>query len=103
MRHLPIIVAGCISAAACASTIKEDMAMLEGQPLSVVIGKIGLPIEERKIAGMKAYIWGSPGILTNGAKGKCQVRAVMNGDVIGSLEYEGDESLCQRYVGRLRP
>jgi hypothetical protein len=47
---------------------QEDMAMLEGQPLSVVIGKIGLAIEERKIAGMKAYIWGSPGILTNGAK-----------------------------------
>jgi cobalamin biosynthesis protein CbiD len=102
MRYIPTIVSGCILVAACASTIKESMTKLEGQPVSVLINKIGLPIEERRIAGMKVYIWGSPGKLVKGERGKCQIRAVMSDNVIEALEYEGDESLCQRYAGRLR-
>jgi hypothetical protein len=27
----------------------------------------------------------------------------MNGDVIESFDYQGDESLCERYAARLRP
>jgi hypothetical protein len=103
MRRVPAITAVCTLVASCAGTIKESMTKLEGQPLSAVISRIGLPIGERRIAGTKVYIWGSPEMLTKGVKGKCQIRAVMNDNVIGSLEYEGDESLCQRYAGRLRP
>jgi hypothetical protein len=47
--------------AGCAGTIKEGMTRLEGRPLSAAIAKIGLPIEERTVAGKKVYIWGSIG------------------------------------------
>ena len=46
--------------AACAGTVKEGMTRLQGQPLSVVIAKIGLPTDERIVAGKKVYIWGTP-------------------------------------------
>jgi hypothetical protein len=79
------------------------MTKLGGQPLSAAIAKIGSPVDERTIAGKKVYIWGSLEISAKGGKDKkCQIRATMNGDVIGSLDYEGDESLCQRYAARLR-
>jgi hypothetical protein len=94
-------VTACALIAGCAGTIKEGMARLEGQPLSTAIAKLGLPIEEQTIAGMKVYVWGSPGMLPKGAKA-CQLRAIMNGEVIGSFEYEGNESVCQRYAERLR-
>jgi hypothetical protein len=76
------------------------MTKLEGQPLSAVVAKIGPPVDERKIAGKTVYIWGSLESPTRGAKDmQCQIRAVMNGDLIGSFDYEGDESLCKRYTG----
>src|SRR6516162_4212739 len=75
----------------------------EGLPLRAVIVKIGEPIDERTNAGRKVYIWGTPGTVNNGDKGKCQITATMEGDVIASLDYQGDELLCQRYAARLRP
>jgi hypothetical protein len=63
-----------------------------------------LPIEERTVAGKKVYIWGSLEMPTKAPKEKkCQIRATMNGDLIESFDYQGDESLCQRYAERLRP
>jgi hypothetical protein len=103
------VAAAGISVASCAGTIKEGMAKYEGLPLSAAIAKIGPPLDERWIAGKKAYIWGSiPETSAKGAKGakddkQCQIRAIMNGDVIESLDYQGDEGLCQRYAARLRP
>jgi hypothetical protein len=59
------------------------MTRLEGRPLSAAIAKIGLPIEERTIAGKKVYIWGSLEMPTKAPKEKkCQIRATMNGDLI---------------------
>jgi len=101
VHRLAATVTACALIAGCAGTIKEGMARLEGQPLSTAIAKLGLPIEEQTIAGMKVYVWGSPGMLPKGAKA-CQLRAIMNGEVIGSFEYEGNESVCQRYAERLR-
>ena len=75
---------------------------LEGQPLSAIIAKIGSPIEERTIEGRKVYIWGSPNMTPPSHDATCQIRATMNGDIVGSLEYQGDERLCQRYAARLR-
>jgi hypothetical protein len=92
-----------ISVASCAGTIKERMVKFEGQPLSAVVAKIGEPIDERTIAGRRVYIWGSLGAVTKGEKGKCQIRATMDGNLIASFDYEGDEELCQRYAARLRP
>jgi hypothetical protein len=101
---LAAVVVGCTFLVSCAGSIKEGMAQLEGQPLSAVIAKIGAPIEERTIEGRKVYIWGSPSPNTapSSRDTGCQIRATMNGDLVGSLEYQGNEQLCQRYAARLR-
>ena len=103
MHRVAAVAAVCSLIAACAGTIKEEMTKLGGQPLSAAVSKIGPPVDERTIAGKKVYIWGFPELSSKGTKEKqCQIRATMNGDVIGSLDYEGDDSLCQRYAARLR-
>jgi hypothetical protein len=95
--------AACLSVAACAGTVKEGMAKLEGQPLSAVVARIGQPMGERNIAGKRVYYWGSPQLSSKSDGGpQCQIQATMNGDVIERLAYEGDEGLCQRYAERLR-
>jgi hypothetical protein len=96
--------AACILVAACAGTIKEEMAKLEGQPLSTVIAKIGQPMGERSIAGKRVYYWGTPPPLSSKSdRGpQCQIQATMNGDVVERLAYEGDEALCLKYAARFR-
>jgi hypothetical protein len=103
MHRLAAVAATGITVASCAGTIKERMAKFEGLPLSAAIAKIGEPIDERTNAGRKVYIWGSLGTVNKGEKGKCQITATMDGDVIASVDYQGDETLCQRYAARLRP
>ena len=103
VRRLAAAAAGCTLVAACAGTIHEGMAKLEGQPLSAIVAKIGAPIDERTIEGKKVYIWGSPNMTQPSGDARCQIRATMNGDLVGSLEYQGDEQLCQHYAARLRP
>jgi hypothetical protein len=104
MHQSAVVAAIGMSVASSAGTIKEGMAKFEGLPLSAAIAKIGLPLdEERTAAGKKVYIWGSLVDPTKGAKDKqCQIRAIMNGDVIESFDYQGDEQLCQRYAAGLR-
>jgi hypothetical protein len=95
--------AACMLVAACAGTVKEGMAKLEGQPLSAVVARIGQPIGERSIAGKRVYYWGSPQLSSKGDRApQCQIQATMNGDVIERLAYDGDEALCQKYAERLR-
>ena len=103
MHRLAAVVAACTLVVACAGSIKEGMTQLEGQPLSAIVAKIGAPLEERTIEGKKVYIWGSPNMTSPSRDPTCQIRATMNGDIVGSLEYRGDELLCQRYAARLRP
>jgi hypothetical protein len=103
MHRLAVVAAMGVSVASCADTSKERMAKFEGLPLSTAISKIGEPIDERTNAGRKVYIWGSLGTVNKGEKGKCQITATMDGDVIASFDYQGDETLCQRYAARLRP
>src|SRR5450755_3742027 len=94
MHRLAAVAAMGICVAACAGTLKEGISRLQGQPLGVVIAKIGVPSDERTVAGKKVYIWGPPEPLQKGSKEKgCQFRATMNGDVIESFDYQGDESL----------
>jgi hypothetical protein len=103
MHRLAAVATVGISVASCAGTAKERMAKFDGLPLSAAISKIGEPIDERWDAGKKVYIWGS--LAEKPAKGAkdCQIRATMNGDVIESFDYQGDETICQRYAARLRP
>ena len=103
MLRLVVAAAGCALVAACAGSIKEGMTQLEGQPLSAIVAKIGAPIEERTIEGKKVYIWGSPIGTPASRDATCEIRATMNGDLVGSLEYQGDQKLCERYAARLRP
>jgi hypothetical protein len=103
MHRLAVVAAMGISVASCAGTIKEGMTKFEGLPLGAVVAKIGEPIDERTIAGRKVYIWGSLGTVNKGEKGKCQITATMDDDVIASFDYQGDETLCRRYAARLRP
>jgi len=105
VHRFAVVAAGCSLVAACAGTVREGMAKLEGQPLSAVIARIGPPLDERKIAGQTVYIWGSLEMTPpKGSHDKtCQIRATMNGDIVVSLDYQGDESLCQRYAARLQP
>jgi hypothetical protein len=103
MHRIAAVAAVGMSVASCAGTAKERMAKFEGLPLSAAIAKIGEPIDERWVAGKKIYIWGSLAEQpTKGAK-QCQIRAMMNGDVIESFDYQGDETICQQYAARLRP
>jgi hypothetical protein len=100
----PTTIAACILVGACAGTVKEGMAKLEGQPLSAVVARIGQPMGERSIAGKRVYYWGTPQLSSqSGREQQCQIQATMNGDVIERLAYEGDETLCQKYAERLRP
>jgi hypothetical protein len=86
---------------ACAgAAIKEGMTALQGQPLSAAIAKLGVPTEERTIAGQKVYIWFTR-TLDEGTELKCQIRVIMNGDVIGSWDFEGNEAKCSRYAAML--
>ena len=103
MQRFAAVAAVGMFVASCAGTAKERMAKFEGLPLSAAIAKIGEPIDERTNAGRKVYIWGSLGTVSKGEKGKCQITATMDGDVIASVDYQGDETLCQRYAARLRP
>jgi hypothetical protein len=62
--------------------------------LSAVVARIGQPMGERSIAGKRVYYWGSPELSSKSDREKqCQIRAIMNGDVIERLSYEGDEAL----------
>jgi hypothetical protein len=61
--------AACILVAACAGTIKEGMAKLEGQPLSAVVARIGQPMGERSIAGKRVYYWGTPQLSSKSLSG----------------------------------
>jgi hypothetical protein len=102
MHQLAAVAAVGMSVASCAGTAKERMAKFDGLPLRAAIAKIGEPIDERTTAGRKVYIWGTLGTVNQGDKGKCQITATMDGDVVASFDYQGDEALCQRYAARLR-
>jgi hypothetical protein len=87
---------------ACAGqAIEKGMSALQGQPLSAAIAKLGVPTEERTIAGLKIYVWFHR-TLQEGTELKCQIRVTMRGDVIDSWDYEGNEARCARYAAMLR-
>ncbi|SRR5258708_4298443 len=100
MYRVVIIVAACLFVAACSmNEIKKGMTALEGQPISAAIAKLGLPTDERIIAGQKVYIWFTSDV-TRGTETKCQIRVIMKGEVIGSWDAEGNDSICKRYAMR---
>jgi hypothetical protein len=88
--------------AGCANQVMNSVTdHLIGQPVSVVIDRLGVPTEERTIAGMKVYIW-TTGTIWKGTEYKCTIRAIMSGDVIRSFDWEGDEVRCSEYAQSLQ-
>ncbi|HEY7243029.1 MAG TPA: hypothetical protein VH678_04000 [Xanthobacteraceae bacterium] len=90
-----------IAVAGCAfDAIDKGMTALQGQPLSAAVSKLGMPTEEKVIAGQKVYIWFTR-TLDEGSEYNCQIRVIMKGDVIGSWDFEGNEGKCVRYADQL--
>jgi hypothetical protein len=110
MYRAAAIAFACAMVAACAdldTRKKEDMTLLQGQPLttslqrqplSAVIAKLGLPADERTAAGSTVHIWS----FSENTERKCQIRAIMNGSVVGSLNYQGTNLACTRYIEMLK-
>jgi hypothetical protein len=103
----------CVMVAACGSlgtNKKEDMTLLQGQPintslqgqpLTAVIGKLGLPTDESSAAGSAVHIW-SYSTMIDHTERKCQIRAIMSGNVVGSFNYEGTKLMCMKYIEMLQ-
>jgi hypothetical protein len=90
-----------LSGCAHKSLIREKTDEFIGQPLSAVTARLGAPTEEGEAGGAKMYIWSGATGLEN-TQGKCTIRAVMRGDVIGSFDWEGTESQCANYALMLK-
>jgi hypothetical protein len=96
------VVALAISLAGCSfGAIKEGMNNLKGQPISVAIAKLGIPNDEREIAGQKVFTWYTS-TFDEGTQLQCKIRVMMAGDVIGTYEFEGNNGMCARYAAKLR-
>jgi hypothetical protein len=102
MRNLIAAALAAFVLAACAAdTIKEGMNKLEGQPISAAISRLGIPSDERVIAGQKVYTWYTS-TFDEGTQLQCKIRVMMAGDVIGSYDFEGNNGMCYRYAAKLR-
>lgn len=99
MRHIAILALSAALTACAGQVIKDGMTKMVGQPLSVAIAKLGHPTEERVIAGQKVYVWLTR-TMDEGTELKCQIRVIMQGEVIGTFDYDVD-GRCGRYVSRL--
>ena len=95
MRQIAKLLTGALILVGCAhkGLIQERTDEFVGQPLSAVTAKLGSPAEEREALGGKVYIW-STGVGAETSQGKCMIRAIMRGDLIGSFDWEGTESQC---------
>ena len=51
---------------------------LKGQPISAAIAKLGIPNDEREIAGQKVYTWYSS-TFDEGTQLQCKIRVMMAG------------------------
>jgi hypothetical protein len=101
MRILGIVALCAVLGGCAGDMIKQGMNILEGQPLSATIAKLGMPNDESMIAGQKVYTWYSS-TFDEGTQLQCKIRVVMVGDVIGSYDFEGNNGMCYRYAAKLR-
>jgi hypothetical protein len=101
MRIVGIVALGAALAGCAGDAIKTGMNNLQGQPISAAIAKLGIPNDEREIAGQKVYTWYSS-TFDEGTQLQCKIRVMMAGDVIGSYEFDGNNNMCMRYANKLR-
>lgn len=100
MRLLSALAIGLLLASCAARGIERGMNRLVGQPITAVIERLGVPTQEQMIAGQKVYTWFS-GTFDEGTQLKCVIRVMMNGDVVGRWDFEGNNGYCMRYARRL--
>jgi hypothetical protein len=91
MLSVNLLLVGCANK----HLIQERTDGFIGQPLSAVTSKLGAPTGEHEIEGAKVFVWSSGG---EAAPGKCTIRAVVRGDIIGSFDWEGTEGQCASYA-----
>jgi hypothetical protein len=89
---LAVLLVGC----AHKSLLQEETDAFVGKPVSSVAARIGPPAEEHEIEGGMMHVWSSD------AQGKCTIRAIVRGGVIGSLDWEGTEGQCANYALMLK-
>lgn len=91
-----VLLAGCAG-----RMVEERGAKFVGQPSSAIIAKLGVPNEERNVAGRKVYIWAAS-TFDEGTQYQCHFRAIIGpGDLIESLDIDGNNMFCMRYAGGL--
>lgn len=102
MRAAPFLAAAVsFGLAGCAfDIIKREMGSAVGQPVSVVISHLGLPSEDKVVAGRKVYIWSNSNFV-DGTNYKCQIRAILDDkDIITSWDFDGNLGGCQRLAAK---
>src|SRR3979490_2176961 len=81
--------------------IADRLPSYRGQPVSAIIDKLGIPSDERVIAGRKAYIWANSNFV-EGTNYKCQIRAVIDDqNTIVSTDFEGNQGGCAGFAAKL--
>jgi hypothetical protein len=96
-----IIALGGTLAACAGSVVRKEMNGAVGQPVSVVVAKLGFPTEDRVIAGQKVYIWSTSNFV-EGSNYHCKIRAILDEhDMIASWDMDGNEAGCARYASKL--
>jgi hypothetical protein len=93
-----IFLAGCSFGA-----IKSGLADLNGQPISSAIAKLGVPNEDRMIAGQHVYTWYTS-TFDEGSQYQCKIRIMTTppSEMITGSDYEGNNGMCARYAAKLR-
>ncbi len=95
MRNLTILAAlmlGPALAGCSVGALNLGTTNYKGQPLSVVIAKLGSPEEQGMLDGQKTYTW-----VRGNALYQCRIRVIMAGDVIDTYEGSGDVGVCSQY------
>jgi hypothetical protein len=96
------LVAGLLVGCAHKSLLQEETDEFVGKPVSAVTAKLGTPAEEHEIGGAKVYVWSSDADHRESSQGKCTIRAIVRGDLIGSFDWEGTEGQCANYALMLK-
>src|ERR1700733_1875975 len=93
-----VFLAGCSFGA-----IKNGLNELQGQPISAAISKLGVPNEDRMIAGQHVYTWYAS-TFDEGTQLQCKIRiwTTPPGETITGSDYEGNNGMGARYAAKLR-
>jgi hypothetical protein len=77
------------------------MVPYQGQPVSLLIAKLGYPTEQQVIAGNKVYIWTTSNFV-EGTNYACRIRAILNSqDIIMSWDGNGNNGGCLEFASKL--